>query len=648
MRTILPKIDPNARIAIYARISTDEQRQQSIDDQIRVCRQHLESTHGCQFPNIIVITDEGISGEIQSRPGIDELRRLIEEGLVDEVITEDSSRFYRSMRLCDELVSLAVDNDIRVICINDRVDTADDDWQQRLTYAQQHHSRDNEYTRYRIKRAHDGLWQMGAAIGPLVPGYKRSPRENGGKRPPKFDEVDQNWAPLIVKAFEMIADGTPAQIVAVYLTENGVRKASNAQQKDWSATNVIRMIRNPKYRGHERFRVTVSRKRYVTGRSVSERNPNPDTILERDMPHLRIVDDELWGRANCILDQRITYKDQPRGKHHPVHGIPRNARGPLSGLFVCGICGAQMSMAGRTTGGYRCSGAAREECWNRVTALQQLTHQRIGAAVSDAILGSIDLTAEPLLRYLEDLVRGSGEIEELEQQLACRSHDLQRRKDRFLKFIESLDRIPPFINEQIHKLEAEESEISRERKQLQRRKSRQVVLPSREELIQMLRDAAERLSLCRRETAPLLQHLLVGPIRAIPCQQFGSAKVVMRAEFTLQLIQFLPDDLRNLMDSKAPVPESLRRYEKTITLDLFDPSGVPELALKAISFVESCPGPRPPKLRDVAAHLGTNVMMAKRALDLGRKLRAAQLTDPYVPLTERPARASRWRLERRA
>jgi|GEM_PF-6873831 len=39
-------------------------------------------------------------------------------------------------------------------------------------------------------------------------------------------------------------------------------------------------------------------------------------------------------------------------------------------------------------------------------------------------------------------------------------------------------------------------------------------------------------------------------------------------------------------------------------------------------------------------------MMAKRALALGRQLRAAGLTDPFVPLTEKPEGASRWRYER--
>jgi DNA invertase Pin-like site-specific DNA recombinase len=201
-------IDQQAHIIIYGRFSTDEQRRQSIEDQIRFCREFLESEYRHTFSNITTLSDEGISGEMQSRPGIDELRRLIDEGLVEYVVSEDSSRLYRSARHCDELVSAAVDKGIRVICINDRVDTADDDWQQRLAAAQQHHSQDNYYTRFRIKRAHDGLWQIGAAIGPILPGYTRAASEQGGQRPPKFDQIDHTWTPQIVRTFELIAEGT--------------------------------------------------------------------------------------------------------------------------------------------------------------------------------------------------------------------------------------------------------------------------------------------------------------------------------------------------------------------------------------------------------------------------------------------------------
>ena len=49
------------------------------------------------------------------------------------------------------------------------------------------------------------------------------------------------------------------------------------------------------------------------------------------------------------------------------------------------------------------------------------------------------------------------------------------------------------------------------------------------------------------------------------------------------------------------------------------------------------------KFRDIANQLGITEMAAKRAAQLGRKMEKALLTDPYVPLSEPPANAARWR-----
>lgn len=56
----------------------------------------------------------------------------IEKRKRDLIICEDSSRLFRSISPWMNLVGTAVDNEIRIICINDQVDAANDDWQHRL------------------------------------------------------------------------------------------------------------------------------------------------------------------------------------------------------------------------------------------------------------------------------------------------------------------------------------------------------------------------------------------------------------------------------------------------------------------------------------------------------------------------------------
>lgn len=161
------------RGVLYARYSTEEQDASSIDDQFLFCRTHLShiGLHG----TLDEVSDAEMSGERRHRPGIDEIREGILARRWNFLATEDSGRAFRHPTYCLELVELAVDNGIRVICINDDVDTNEQDWPERLYEAQSHHSRANTFTRRRLSRKIAGLWKMGAAVTALRPGMRRRP-----------------------------------------------------------------------------------------------------------------------------------------------------------------------------------------------------------------------------------------------------------------------------------------------------------------------------------------------------------------------------------------------------------------------------------------------------------------------------------------
>lgn len=222
-------IPQGTRALIDSRFSTDEQRQQSIDDQNDDCLTFLTEEDSKCLKSVEYLKGERLSGELRHRPGINLVRRRILQKGVDLIVCEDSSRLFRHGGMCDELVSMAVDIGIRVICINDRVDTLMEDWQQRLEDAQRHHRQDNYYTRFRIKRAHKGLWKMEAAIGPRLPGYRCVIRNPELKKPPKFDELIEEWAPVILGAFERVAREEPLWQVAEFLTNAGLPRPAAEQ-----------------------------------------------------------------------------------------------------------------------------------------------------------------------------------------------------------------------------------------------------------------------------------------------------------------------------------------------------------------------------------------------------------------------------------
>ncbi|WP_428308148.1 recombinase family protein [Lacipirellula sp.] len=380
------------RVAIYARYSTEEQDASSIKDQFLKCRQlrELRSLSNVQF---MEFSDAELSGELLRRPGIDQVKGIVDQRGCDVLICEESSRLFRAVAPTLDLVGLAFDREVRVLIINEDIDTADESWPDKLTDASSHHARSNRICGLRIKRKHDGLWEEGAAIGGLRPGYLRVPTTppSLGKEAegPFFDKIDPEWTDTIVETFERIANGDAPWMVAEWLTTEALPKCSNSTTPEWNAKCVISLIRRLDYRGIQQFRTSVVKKEHSTGKHKLVKNKDLDKILMREMPHLRIVTDVLWYAANAAIDARIAVR-KAAVSTHPLVGVPRDSRGPLSGIFYCGVCNSKMYQDGRGTGGYRCSGVRSNECWNKATADRNLTHAELGKAIFAAILGERD------------------------------------------------------------------------------------------------------------------------------------------------------------------------------------------------------------------------------------------------------------------
>src|SRR5262245_35141404 len=80
------------RVSIYARYSSDKQREASIEDQVRLCEERA-AREGWKV--IKRYTDHAISGASLLRPGIQALMQDAQAGKVDLVLTESLDRISR-------------------------------------------------------------------------------------------------------------------------------------------------------------------------------------------------------------------------------------------------------------------------------------------------------------------------------------------------------------------------------------------------------------------------------------------------------------------------------------------------------------------------------------------------------------------------
>jgi len=80
---------------IYARVSTEDQLEKyGLPSQLRACRDYAASK---EFSVIEEITDDGISGTILARPGLDRVRSLVRDAAADVVLMFDVDRLSREL-----------------------------------------------------------------------------------------------------------------------------------------------------------------------------------------------------------------------------------------------------------------------------------------------------------------------------------------------------------------------------------------------------------------------------------------------------------------------------------------------------------------------------------------------------------------------
>lgn len=625
------------RVLIYARYSTDEQNPRSIEAQIAYCRRFLAEL-GITDADITVLFDRGISGERILRDGIDQVRKGIGAHQWDLILAEDCSRFFRNANACMELVYHAVDEGLRLISINDEIDTADDEyWEDRLYEAARHHERSNRFTSKRIKRAHEDLWQMGAAIGMLKTGYWREASHpaqgNEPEEGPYFDKIDEQQAPTIHDAFLRIAASESPWSVADRLTEAKLPKAANTDRSEWSGTNVIALIHRTDYRGFQTFRDTVSRKKHRLGVPTAQQNA-PDKVLTRDMPHLRIVPDWLWYAANQAIAERAPIQDVPRGDDHPLAGIARGSRGPLSKAFICEICQQKMWDDGK----YRCSHAHGGHCWNKATALKKWTEMPIARAIVHRLrtLGDrLDRLWQQACDLLDDHGRRQARRDELEAQQRTLEAALANLNDLAERAAEPPETV-------LARIESREIEVGQVRAELDGLAGRDVCFapPTRQAMEERVESLIKQFQKMDRTVQEDLQ-CLVGTIRAVPYQQFGSNKVVLRARFQIRLWALLPFATRAALAARCDGSVAEQFESIPVLVDLFEPSTGPNYGQEALRLKEGEGEELGPTA--IGRRLGITKRKADLALQFGKALRAARLTDPFIELKERPVAASRWR-----
>jgi len=423
------------RAILYARVTTSDQREASLDDQLRECEE-LCKREG--FTVVARETDHGMSGESADRPGYQRVLRAIEHGEADVVVAHELTRLWRSQA---EQYTQVEQFEFRgrhvVTC--DGADTRRDGFEFLFAVKGAQAKTETKRIATRVHRSHKGNALAGRSTGGRTYGYKSEPiydvtRKDAYGRSEIVGAtrvIDPAAADIVRRIFTMYADGVSPRGIAAGLNAEGImspgaawRRKTRRTDAKWLASAIhgdpkrdSGILNNPLYIGRLVWNRRQMKKRPRTSKRVAMMRTAADQIV-RDEPTLRIISDELWQRVK----DRQAKQARELGvrvigglrKHRPGGGRP--SKYLLSGLLKCDACRAGFVLSNGSR--YQCASHTNggdSACSISLSLLKDRAEQIIldfAEREQPGILAAV----EERYRQPEQPVDAGAEIEQLEKQ----------------------------------------------------------------------------------------------------------------------------------------------------------------------------------------------------------------------------------------
>lgn len=233
----MSKRPPGHRAAIYARVSTDEQAHTgtSLAAQLDRCRSHADDSG---WHIVGTFADEGISGALSSRPALNQILRLVEDGEVDVVVITKLDRIARSLRHLLDLLDLHERHDVQLVALDDTIDPSTASGRAMIHLRGVFAELERQLIRERtteglIRRVHEGGWPG----GPPPYGYRiiDNPTSSG-----KILAINEDEAAIIKLAHRMITcDGYSTGEVAQELNRLGTQPRIAQRWTHWILRHLL-------------------------------------------------------------------------------------------------------------------------------------------------------------------------------------------------------------------------------------------------------------------------------------------------------------------------------------------------------------------------------------------------------------------------
>ena len=410
--------------AIYARVSSDRQKEEQTIASQRAALLEYAKAHGYTVPSQWIFQDEGYSGSVLVRPSLERLRDLACEGSIEAILVHSPDRLSRKYAYQVLLMEEFARHGVEILFIHSPAASTPEEQllvQLQGMIAEYERAQIAERTRRgKRHRAQSGLVNVlcGAPYGYRY--IKKSETSTA------FYEVIEEQASVVRQVYGLYTEeGQSIGAIVRWLNAQGIptRKGNSL----WERTTVWAMLRNPAYQGMACFGKTEKAERQKVTRllrqrggfssrsSANKERPRKEWIA---IPVPAIVSAETFALAEERLQQNKIFAS----RHTKVPTL-------LQGMLICQICGYVYYRTSTRTSArklyyYRCLGS---EGW-RYPEGRVCTNQPVRQDYLD------DLVWREVMKLLEDpgLIRNEMErrIRELQE-----SNPSKVRKEALVKTI---------------------------------------------------------------------------------------------------------------------------------------------------------------------------------------------------------------------
>ena len=447
------------RAVIYARYSSDNQSESSIDDQVRDARAYAERMG---WTVVQVYADAEMTGRTAFRPEYQRMLADAERGRFDIVVSEGLDRLSR--RLAD---LAGMYDDIAAVGIKlHTVQTGEigDMHISMLGMVAQQYSKD---LAHKTRRGQAGRIAKGKVAGGLAYGYRALPPTRTGKTTEAGDRViDPEQAEVVVRMFTLYARGMTPEAIVTQLNHEGVPGPGG---RPWRNTTLrgqgkrgTGILRNEMYVG----RLVWGRARFIrlpkTGKRVARIN-DPSEVQVVEVPHLRIISDDLWNAVQARL-AKVRHKataSRPDGADQSVDlNATHRPKYLLTGLLRCSQCGGSYIIMGKDR--YGCANRRRGTgmCDNGVTITRQAVEERVLGCLRHKLMAP-----ERVQTFMAEMQQ---QIRTSRRDAAAKQAHLKKRLAETVKAITYMvdmveaGKAPPSICDRLYEREAEKARIEAE------------------------------------------------------------------------------------------------------------------------------------------------------------------------------------------